>query len=331
MSSLLFFRPARPTSAAWNVTKTLLLTIPFWGVFFFLLPGLCYLAEPSLGLAAYRFAGSFWQGAGLVLFVLGSLLHLGSNLVMAVHGEGTPMSLDCPRRLVIAGPYRHVRNPMVIASLLQAGGVALFLGSPLVLVYTLALILLEHFAIRPGEEADLEGRFGDDYRRYRRRVRCWRPRLRGYDPACEDSEPPLAAERTTPPGRHVVLFDGHCNFCAVGARKLIALARPGAVELVSFQEPGVLDQFPGVTHAACMRQMYLVTPDGRVFGGVEAGVRAVATRPLLGWLARAYYLPGIRLLCDAGYALIAANRYRIMGRAVAAGKCGSCALHRGQR
>ena len=77
--------------------------------------------------------------------------------------------------------------------------------------------------------------------------------------------------------------------------------------------------------------MYLVTPAGRVYGGFEAAVQAVATRPLLGWLAYGYYLPGVRLLCDLVYALIAANRYRILGKTVAAGECegGTCALHFG--
>jgi predicted DCC family thiol-disulfide oxidoreductase YuxK len=139
----------------------------------------------------------------------------------------------------------------------------------------------------------------------------------------------ITPQRTTPPGRHVVLYDGHCKFCTAAAKKLLALARPGALDLVSFQEPGALDRFPGISHETCMRQMLLVAPDGRVSGGFEAAVRAVATRRGLGLLAYAYYVPGLRQSCDAVYALLAANRYRLMGKAVAAGECegGTCALH----
>ncbi|HZT79887.1 MAG TPA: DCC1-like thiol-disulfide oxidoreductase family protein, partial [Gemmataceae bacterium] len=97
---------------------------------------------------------------------------------------------------------------------------------------------------------------------------------------------------TTPPGRHVLFYDGHCKFCIAGSERLARLARRGAVERVDFQRPGALDPFPGLTHEMCMRQMYLVTPDGRVFGGFEAAVRAVATRRVIGWLAYLYYLPG---------------------------------------
>src|SRR5262249_40214646 len=101
---------------------------------------------------------------------------------------------------------------------------------------------------------------------------------------------------TTPPARNVVLYDGHCKFCTAGARKLLALARPGAVELQSFQEPGVLERFPGLTYDDCMKQMYLITPAGRVYGGFEAAVQAVATRRGLGWLPPVYRLPGLRQL-----------------------------------
>jgi predicted DCC family thiol-disulfide oxidoreductase YuxK len=136
-------------------------------------------------------------------------------------------------------------------------------------------------------------------------------------------------ERTTPPGRTVVLYDGLCKFCQAGMKRLLALAKPGAIEPVDFQKPGALDRFPGLTHEACMKQMYLVTPAGKVYGGFEAAVRALATRPILGRLAFAYYLPGVRFLCDYLYATIARHRYRILGKTVAAGDCadGTCALH----
>jgi predicted DCC family thiol-disulfide oxidoreductase YuxK len=78
-----------------------------------------------------------------------------------------------------------------------------------------------------------------------------------------------------------------------------------------------------------MQAMQLITPDGRVYHGFEAGVRAAATRNFVGWLAYVYYLPGLRQLCDWLYALIAANRYRLMGKVDLEHECegGTCSLH----
>src|SRR4051812_40217401 len=130
----------------------------------------------------------------------------------------------------------------------------------------------------------------------------------------------LAPDRTTAPGRYVALFDGHCVFCTSQAERLGRIARPGALELRSFPDPGALDRFPGLTHEACMEAMHLVTPDGRVFVGAEAIVRALETRPALGVLAKVYYVPGLRQLANLGYALVARYRYWIMGKKVERGE-----------
>jgi len=324
-------REARPATAAWNVSKTLVQTAIFWSTLLFLIPAMIYRLEGAMGLGTHRFAAPSWRVAGVVLFALGGALGLTSGLIMAIRGRGTPLPLDCTRELVVAGPYRYVRNPMAIAGLDQGAAVGLYLGSPSVLAYVLAGLLIWNFGVRPGEEADLEVRFGEAYGAYRRRVRCWRPRLRGYDPGRELT--PVAVDRTVPPGRHVVLYDGHCRFCQHQVRTLSRLAAPGAIDLVSFHDPGVLDRFPGMPYDACMRAMHLVTPDGRVCSGFEAAARAVATRPVLGLIAYVYYLPGIRLLCDLAYAAVAAHRYRVMGQTVEAGGCegGTCHLHTGGR
>jgi predicted DCC family thiol-disulfide oxidoreductase YuxK len=139
----------------------------------------------------------------------------------------------------------------------------------------------------------------------------------------------MTTTQTTPPGKHVLLYDGLCKFCTAGSRRLVGWMGPVEVELLDFQRPGALDRFPGLTHDACMQAMQLVMPDGRVYQGFEAAVRAFGTRRFLGRLAFVYYVPGLRQLLDWLYARVAANRYRIMGKAIAAGECegGTCALH----
>jgi predicted DCC family thiol-disulfide oxidoreductase YuxK len=135
--------------------------------------------------------------------------------------------------------------------------------------------------------------------------------------------------RTQPPGHHVILFDGLCRFCAAGSERLARWMRRGKVERADFHQPGVLERFPGLTHEACMKHLHLVAPDGRVFVAAESVARALTTLPVVGLLAWLYYVPGLRQLLEWLYALIARNRYRILGKRVQAGECegGTCAIH----
>src|ERR1700758_643824 len=95
---------------------------------------------------------------------------------------------------------------------------------------------------------------------------------------------------STPSGRNVILFDGHCRFCVRQSQRIVSLAQPGSVEAVNFQDPGALDRFPGVTHESCMRAIHLIEPKGRISRGPEAIIRAIATRPIFRWLTVIFWI-----------------------------------------
>ncbi len=182
MRELFRFRSAAPSTASWNVAKTLMQTSLFWFVFLVAIPWLVIQIEP-------KETGGWWAQAapavtwvGVVLFVMFSCLGLSSGVVMATMGEGTPLPIDCPIKLVARGPYARVRNPMAIAGIGQGVSVGLALGSPAVIVYARAGAILWHVIIRPAEERDLEKRFGAEYARYRQCVPLWLPRWKPFDP-----------------------------------------------------------------------------------------------------------------------------------------------------
>ncbi len=183
------FRPAVEASPAWNIAKTLLQTVVFWSVFLALLPALVFWLESALPWGPWRFESGWQQIAGVVLFAFGGTLGIASGVTMAVKGRGTPLPLDCPREIVVAGSYRYVRNPMAIAGLTQGLAVGLVVGSPAIIAYALAGGPAWNYLVRPSEERDLEQRFGSSFRNYQTAVRCWWPRLRPYHP-----ESRLAAE-----------------------------------------------------------------------------------------------------------------------------------------
>ena len=172
------FRVAAPAPTVRHVAATLLQTTFFWGLFLALLPWLLHALATSGGLAPSPFPGH--RALGIALFASASVLGLGSGLTMAVRGRGTPLPLASARELVVAGPYRHVRNPMAVAGIAQAIGVGLWLADWTVVVYALAGAVAWHLWVRPAEERDLEQRFGERYRHYRSAVPLWRPRRSRY-------------------------------------------------------------------------------------------------------------------------------------------------------
>lgn len=95
-------------------------------------------------------------------------------------GEGTPAPWDPPRKFVVSGPYRYVRNPMLTSVIFLILAEAAALSSPAILGWAVAFFLLNtaYFAIV--EEPELERRFGDAYLNYKASVPRWMPRLRPY-------------------------------------------------------------------------------------------------------------------------------------------------------
>ena len=125
----------------------------------------------------------FWPAALLV--AAGLVLAVWAVRLFATKGEGTPAPWEPPRRLVMVGPYRHVRNPMIASMIAILLGEALFLASLPLLAWAGVFILANLLYIPLFEEPRLEHRFGEDYRRYRRHVPRWVPRLSAWRDAIE--------------------------------------------------------------------------------------------------------------------------------------------------
>ena len=114
-----------------------------------------------------------WEAAPVV--AAGAALYAWCVWNFAAVGRGTPGLWDAPRRVVAAGPYRWVRNPIYIAALLVVLGEAwLFLSLPL-LEYASAMGVFFHLFVTGHEEPALSRRFGTAYLDYLRTVPRWIP------------------------------------------------------------------------------------------------------------------------------------------------------------
>lgn len=136
------------------------------------------------------FSHSYQMAFSIGLFAAASCLGLWSGLTMATRGDGTPLPTATAPRLVVAGPYRYVRNPMAVAGIVQGIAVGWYLDSVAVIAYSLTGAVLWHILVRPVEEADLQTRFGETYTDYQRQVRLWIPTLGQCVPSSHELKQP---------------------------------------------------------------------------------------------------------------------------------------------
>jgi len=115
------------------------------------------------------------------LLALGLLLMARTIALFHRVGSGTLAPFDSPRRLVVRGVYRHVRNPMISGVFAILAGEAVLLGSRVLFVWFLTFVLLNLLYVPFVEEPGLERRFGDDYRLYKRHVRRWIPARKPWE------------------------------------------------------------------------------------------------------------------------------------------------------
>ena len=95
-------------------------------------------------------------------------------------GKGTPAPWDPPERLVVVGPYRHVRNPMNSGMVLILGAESLFFGSWYLAGWMCVFFAFLAIYFPLFEEPGLERRFGDAYRQYKANVPRWIPCFRPW-------------------------------------------------------------------------------------------------------------------------------------------------------
>jgi protein-S-isoprenylcysteine O-methyltransferase Ste14 len=148
----------------------------------FLLPTLVTVAIPAI--IVWRRGAEIEPVSALlggVLVALGLVLVAWTLELFVTVGQGTLAPWDPTSKLVVRGPYSHVRNPMITGvACILAGEALLFWSWPL-------LVLLVLFAVANAiymplaEEPGLRRRFGEEYDAYSAQVPRWVPRVRSWN------------------------------------------------------------------------------------------------------------------------------------------------------
>ena len=131
-------------------------------------------------------AAARWAQVAAVLLALAGLAVRVVAIGTAPAGTSERSTVN-PRasRLRTTGLYSLVRHPLYLGNTVTAVGLAAFTTRWYVPVIVLLLGLLYHERIAAREEAFLEERFGDEFRRWASRVPAMVPRLSTYVPADE--------------------------------------------------------------------------------------------------------------------------------------------------
>jgi protein-S-isoprenylcysteine O-methyltransferase Ste14 len=115
---------------------------------------------------------------GVACIALGVALITACIWQFARSGGGTLAPVDAPRRLVVHGLYRYVRNPMYLSVAMIGTGELLLVQSRALLMYWVLWFIVVNLFVIGYEEPTLRQRFGASYERYTRDVGRWLPRLR---------------------------------------------------------------------------------------------------------------------------------------------------------
>lgn len=137
------------------------------GIFAGVIPWLIAARDPWRAEGSDLGAIVFGVGVGVLILCVRDFL---------VAGRGTLAPWDAPRRLVVVGLYRYVRNPMYLGVLLAVSGEAIFTGSPAVAAYAAIVAFAFHLRVIFYEEPTLAREFPQDWPAYAAKVSRWLPR-----------------------------------------------------------------------------------------------------------------------------------------------------------
>jgi protein-S-isoprenylcysteine O-methyltransferase Ste14 len=116
-----------------------------------------------------------------VLFVFGLLFAFWSGVVQNIVGKGGPLEVagmevsPKTRNLVVIGPYKYTRNPMLFGACVYYYAVAVYLNSVIAVGIVALFMTFMLIFVKLTEEPRLLKEFGKDYKEYRQRVSMFIP------------------------------------------------------------------------------------------------------------------------------------------------------------
>lgn len=168
-----------PDREAWPTTiASLIVGAAFFTLWFWLLPS-------WLGFRIETAGAARWRWIAAIPSVLGFAVALRCVWDFGRTGHGTPAPVAPPKKLVVVGFYRYVRNPMYLGFFTGWIGLWIVFGhaNPAAIAVACAVVIGVAVFVRLYEEPTLRKMFGEDYEKYCSNVRRWLPRIHPWQPA----------------------------------------------------------------------------------------------------------------------------------------------------
>lgn len=154
------------------VLRTVIFTVIVPGAVALLVPWLILRGQADISSIANLIVALLLIASGMAIYLWCAFW------AFAMVGRGTPAPFDAPRRLVVHGLYRVVRNPMYWGMALILLGEAVLFGSWAIARYAVVWYLFVFLFVLSYEEPTLRRKFGPEYQEYCRTVPRWLPNFK---------------------------------------------------------------------------------------------------------------------------------------------------------
>ena len=115
---------------------------------------------------------------GIVLLSFGLYLAIWTMILFNKIGKGTLAPWAATKHLVVEGPFKITRNPMITGVLCILTSEALILNSLNLFYWMLIFFIINCIYFKLFEEKQLERNFGQEYLEYKKNVPMWIPKFK---------------------------------------------------------------------------------------------------------------------------------------------------------
>ena len=121
----------------------------------------------------------------------------------------------------------------------------------------------------------------------------------------------MKADNATKPTKPVIIYDGECNFCLSGIRRIQNKDQAGQFTYTPKQTPDLYVLYPQLEDIESKEGMRFIDSNGKVYRGADTIYQIYRRLGRYRYFTWLYLVPVIRTLLKGAYLIISKNRSRL--------------------